>query len=85
MAIWKVNAADGAVVWKMNYGTAGTVTGLESVAVLSDGSFVVGGYTESEDAFANFKSSGIVTEGKPFLAKLDKNLADGSSAPTSFV
>ena len=85
MAIWKVNAADGAVVWKMNHGTAGTVTGLESVAVLSDGSFVVGGYTDSEDAFANFKSSGIVTEGKPFLAKLDKNLADGSSAPTTFV
>ena len=84
MAIWKVNAADGAVVWTMNYGTAGTVTGLESVAILSDGSFVVGGYTDSEDAFANFKSSGIVTEGKPFLAKLDKNLADGSSAPTTF-
>ena len=58
MAIWKINAADGAVVWKMNYGTAGTNTGLESVAVLSDGSFIVGGYTDGEDSFWPFKSTG---------------------------
>lgn len=48
MVVWKVNAADGAVVWKMNYGTSGTVTGLESVAFLSNGDVIVGGFTDSE-------------------------------------
>lgn len=84
MAIWKITASDGSIVWKMNYGTAGTVTGLESVSFLGDGSVIVGGYTDSEDAFAFFKSSGIVTEGKPFIAKISASDAAGSSAPSSF-
>lgn len=69
----------------MNYGTAGTVTGLESVSLLpTDGGFVIGGYTDSEDGFSNFKSSGQVTEGKPFIAKLSASDANGSTVPSSF-
>lgn len=70
MAIWKINAADGSVVWTMNYGTAGTATGLESVSRLSDGSFVIGGYTDAVDGFSSFKSGGQVEWAKPFLAKI---------------
>ena len=84
MAIWKINASDGALVWTMNYGTAGTVTGLESVDVLSNGDFIVGGYIDSEDPYSTFKSGGQVTEGKPFLAKITKSDSGGSSAPSSF-
>ena len=46
MVIWKVNAADGAVVWKMNFGTS--YSGLESVTVLPNDDFVVGGFIDSE-------------------------------------
>ena len=48
MAIWKIDADDGSVTWKMNYGTSGEVTGLESVAFDDDGNVVVGGYTDGE-------------------------------------
>lgn len=84
MAIWKINASDGALVWTMNYGTAGTVTGLESVATLSNGDIVVGGYTDDEASFSTFKSGGQILEGKPFLALITKSDAGGSSAPSSF-
>ena len=84
MAIWKINAADGSVVWTMNYGTAGTATGLESVSRLSDGSFVIGGYTDAPDGFSSFKSGGQVEGAKPFLARISQSDAAGSTAPTSF-
>lgn len=48
MVIWKINASDGALVWKMTHGDSGTVTGLESVAMLSNGDLIVGGFTDSE-------------------------------------
>jgi outer membrane protein assembly factor BamB len=48
MAITKLNASDGTLVWEMDY-TTGLSNGVESVAFLSDGSFVVGGYTGSYD------------------------------------
>jgi hypothetical protein len=70
MAVWKIDASDGSVTWKMNYGTSGQVTGLESVAFDADGNVVVGGFTESEGNMKDqfFKSSGQITEGKPFIA-----------------
>ena len=85
MAIWKVNAADGTLVWKMNYGTAGTVTGLESVAFLSNGDLVVGGFTDSEGEMKDqyFKSGGQITMGKPFIAKIAASDVNGSTAPSA--
>ena len=31
IALWKINAADGAVVWKMNSGATGSESGLQTV------------------------------------------------------
>ena len=84
MTIWKINAADGSIAWTMNYGTAGTATGLESVHLLSDGGFVIGGYTDSPTGFGNFKSGGQIEGSKPFVAKISQADAAGSTAPSSF-
>ena len=85
MVIWKVNAADGAVAWQMNYGTAGTVSGLESVAFLADGSVIIGGFTDGEGEMSEqyFKSGGQIGFGKPFIAKIAATAISGSTAPTS--
>ena len=85
MAIWKVNAADGTVAWQMNYGTAGTVSGLESVAFLADGSVIIGGFTDGEGEMSEqyFKSGGQIGFGKPFIAKIAATAISGSTAPTS--
>jgi len=59
MVIGKYNAADGALVWEMNHGSDYS-NGVESVGFLSDGSFVVGGYTGTEETAdkLTFKSGG---------------------------
>lgn len=70
----------------MTYGTAGTVTGLESVSFLSDGSIIVGGFTDGEGEMSEqyFKSGGQIGFGKPFIAKIAASGVNGSSAPTAF-
>ena len=69
----------------MNYGTAGTVSGLESVAFLADGSVIIGGFTDGEGEMSEqyFKSGGQIGFGKPFIAKISKADISGSTAPTS--
>ena len=56
MFIGKLQASDGTLVWEMTYGADGG-SGVESVAFLSDGSFVVGGYINGPEA-RPFKSAG---------------------------
>jgi hypothetical protein len=86
MVIWKIDASDGSVTWKMNYGTSGEVTGLESVVFDADGNVIVGGFVESEGDMKDqyFKSGGQITFGNPFIAQISASDASGSSAPSSF-
>ena len=56
MWIGKLQASDGTLVWDMTYAT-GIGNGAESVAFLSDGSFVIGGYINGS-GFPTFKSGG---------------------------
>ena len=81
--IAKLKASDGSIVWEMNYGTA---SGVETVAFTSDGGFVVGGFIDSNDGVSgmHFKSGGQVESGKPFIGKISKADADGTSAPSGF-
>ena len=69
----------------MNYGTAGTVSGLESVAFLANGSVIIGGFTDGEGEMSEqyFKSGGQIGFGKPFIAKIAATAISGSTAPTS--
>jgi len=59
MWIGKINASDGTLVWEMNYAQK-LSNGVESVAFLSDGGFVVGGYVDdvSDGIYTGFKSAG---------------------------
>lgn len=56
MKITKLNASDGAAIWDMTLATT-IGNGAESVAFLSDGSFVVGGYKDGKGQ-GSFKSMG---------------------------
>lgn len=70
--IWKINSADGAVVWKMKYNPdQGTQEEFETVFFTSDGGAVIGGSVKiPEGTPIGFKSTGIMMEGQPFVAKL---------------
>lgn len=85
-ALWKIDATTGAIVWKMISGNAGSGSGLESVAFSSDGGIIVGGYSAATGPIGDmvFKSSGIITEAAPTVAKLSAADAGGSATPTSF-
>lgn len=86
MAIWKINAADGSVAWKMTHGTPGQGAGLETAAFTSDAGFVVAGFVDAPGGIGDmaFKSGGIVTEAKPFMAKISAADAADSVAPSGF-
>jgi len=86
VAIWKINAADGAIVWKFIYGATGSGSGLESISFSSDGGIIVGGYVDAVGPITDmvFKSSGIITEAKPFIAKISAADAASSTVPTAF-
>jgi len=58
--------------------------GVESVAFLSDGGFVVGGFRGADIKEVGFKSGGQVNSGKAFIGKISAADAAGSSAPTAF-
>lgn len=68
-------------------GASGSGSGLESIYFSSDGGVIVGGYVEATGPIGDmvFKSSGIITEAKPFIAKISASDYAGSSAPTSWV
>lgn len=86
MAIWKINAADGSIAWKMTHGAPGQGSGLETAAFTSDGGFVVGGFVDAPGGIGDmvFKSGGIITDAKPFLAKISAASAAGSATPSGF-
>jgi len=85
MAILKINASDGALVWKMSY-SASSSNGVESVAFTSDGGFVVGGFVGSASPSSEFtfKSGGQVEDGNPWVGKVSAADAAGSTTPASF-
>jgi hypothetical protein len=68
----KVAVSDGSITWTMTYSgsTALTSAGGETGGFTSDGSFVLGGFVNSDAPAADmiFKSAGIVTEATPFIA-----------------
>lgn len=66
--------------------TSGYNSAFETVAFTSDGGFVVGGVLNTEDSMEEllFKSSGIITAGTPYMAKITAADAAASSAPSSF-
>lgn len=87
IALWKINANDGSVAWKMIMGATGSGSGLESIYFTSDGGVVVGGYVEATGPIGDmvFKSSGIITEAKPFIAKVSASDMAGNTTPNSWV
>jgi hypothetical protein len=47
MAVWKINASDGTLVWDMtpkDYDRSAIYGGLESIDIFSNGDFAFGGY-----------------------------------------
>jgi hypothetical protein len=86
MGIWKINADDGSVAWKMTYGTPGQGSGLETTGFTVDGGVIVGGFVDAPAGIGDmvFKSAGVITEAKPFIAKISAADAAGSTVPPGF-
>ena len=86
--IGKLKASDGSVIWEMRYSP--TVSGknnvAETVVFNSAGDIIIGGSKNTETPIneMNFKSSGLVEGGTPFIAKISAANVNGSSAPLGF-
>lgn len=76
MAVWKINASDGALVWDMTpkrYDKSTIHGGLESVDILSNGDFVFGGYSQYDSNKTDDST------GWPFVASIPKSKGDLTS------
>jgi len=87
--VTKLQSSDGTIVWTMDFANpadASLNASAETVAFLSDGSFVVGGGVNSSIAVGDmhFKSGGNVEESSAWMGQISASDAAGSTAPTSF-
>ena len=84
--VWKINSADGSVIWEMPYDPSPNhEEEFETVFFTSDGGAIIGGAVDiPKGTGIGFKSTGIMMEGKPFVAKLKASDVNGSKAPKSF-
>lgn len=84
--VWKFDSNDGSIIWEMPYDPSPNhQEEFESVSFTSDGGAIITGAVDIPNSSPiGYKSTGIMMEGKPFVAKIKESDVKGAKAPKSF-